>query len=173
MSVTIRVVDDGAPQHNSATHMPLRTWVDTTETVQQGNAEQQITVRTATYEIILIPATSERVNAERDRRMSVFSFGGKTYDLGGQALINVSGAGTLALAAIINGAEPGDLRWSDPTSDFVWIAHDNTLTPMDAQTTWAFAQTAAAWRKHCIFKARALKDISPIPADFSNDGYWA
>ena len=115
---------------------------------------------------------SADVDAERDRRMGVFSFGGKAYDLKGQSLANVSGAGTLALAAIINGAQPGNLRWADPDADFTWIANDNTMTPMDAQTTWAFAQTAAAWRKHCIFKARTIKDMSPIPANYTADSYW-
>ena len=116
--------------------------------------------------------TSDDVNAERDRRMSAFVFGGKTYDLQGQSLANVSGAGTLALAAIINGAQVGNLRWADPDADFTWIANDNTMTPMDAQTTWAFAQTAAAWRKHCIFKARTIKDMTPIPANYTADSYW-
>lgn len=114
----------------------------------------------------------EDVNAERDRRMGAFSFGGKVYDLQSQSLANVSGAGTLALAALINGAQVGDLRWADPDADFTWIANDNTLVPMDAQTTWAFAQTAAAWRKHCIFKARALKDMSPIPSNYTADSHW-
>ena len=112
------------------------------------------------------------VDTERDRRMGTFVFSGKAYDLKGQSLANVSGAGTLSLAAIINGAQPGDLRWADPDTDFSWIANDNTQTPMDAQTCWAFAQTAAAWRKHCIFKARAIKDMNPIPSDYTSDSYW-
>lgn len=112
------------------------------------------------------------VDAERDRRASSFVFDGKSYDLGGQSLVNVAGAGTMALAAIINGAQAGDYRWSDPEEDFAWIAKDNTKTKMDAQTCWAFSQTAAAWRKHCIFKARVLKDKSPIPADYAADSHW-
>lgn len=116
--------------------------------------------------------TTNDVNSEAQRRMAAFVFAGKNYDLVGESLINVSGAGTLALAAIINGAQPGDLRWADPDEDFTWIADDNTRTPMDAQTTWAFAQTAAAWRKHHIYKARALKDMSPIPADYTSESYW-
>lgn len=116
--------------------------------------------------------TPADVNAERDRRMATFVFDGKAYDLKGQSLANVSGAATLSLAAIINGAQPGDLRWADSDQDFTWIANDNTIVPMDAQTTWAFAQTAAAWRKHCIYKARALKDMSPIPSDYTDDKYW-
>ena len=117
-------------------------------------------------------ASSVDVDAERDRRMGTFTFGGKAYDLKGQSLANVSGAGTLSLAAIINGAQPGNLRWADPDEDFTWIANDNTMTPMDAQTCWAFAQTAASHRKDMIFKARAIKDMSPIPADYTANSYW-
>lgn len=112
------------------------------------------------------------VDVERDRRMGTFTFGGKAYDLKGQSLANVSGAGTLSLAAIINGAQPGDLRWADPEHDFTWIANDNTMTAMDAQTCWAFAQTAASHRKAMIFKARAIKDMNPIPSDYTADSYW-
>lgn len=125
---------------------------------------------------VALPLTAnqlkDRVNRERDRRMATFVFSGKLYDLQGQSLANVSGAGTLSLAAIINGAQPGELRWADPDQDFTWIANDNTIVPMDAQTTWAFAQTAAAWRKHCIYKARAIKDMNPIPSDYTDDKYW-
>lgn len=112
------------------------------------------------------------VDDEAQRRMDKFHFAGKSYSLSGKSLINVSGAGTLALGAIINGAQPGDLRWADPDEDFSWIADDNTQTSMDAQTTWAFAQTAAAWRKHIIFKAREIKDMPSIPPDYAADNYW-
>ena len=120
------------------------------------------------------PPTAGEVNIERDRRMAVFTFNGKEYDLSPEngSLANVSGAGTLALAAIVNGAQPGDLRWADPAVDFSWIANDNSLNTMDAQTTWAFAEAAAAWRKSMIFKARAIKDLPEIPADYTDNSYW-
>ena len=116
--------------------------------------------------------TGFEVNAERDRRIVTLIFAGKAYDLRDQSLANVSAAGTLALSAIISGAAPGYLRWADPGEDFTWIANDNTATPMDAQTCWAFAQAAAAWRKHYIFRARALKDMTPIPSDYKDGRYW-
>lgn len=120
------------------------------------------------------PLTTNDVNAERDRRMAVFSFGGKDYDFDNESRQNVSGAGTLALAAIINGAEPGDYRWSDPDVDFVWLARDNTATLMDAQTTWAFAQAGAAWKRDLIYAARTIKDMQGgIPSDYAtNEDYW-
>lgn len=151
---TVRRLSDGA--FLSIHHPDVVAWI------AQGNQPVAASV----------VITGGMVDAERDRRMGSFTFAGKAYDLTGQSLANVSGAGTLALAALINGAQPGDLRWADPDADFTWIANDNTMTPMDAQTTWAFAQTAAAWRKHCIFKARQIKDNSPIPANYTADSYW-
>lgn len=115
----------------------------------------------------------ERVNEERERRLATFTFNGKLYDLNRTAKTDIAGAGTLALSAImLENAQPGDLRWADPTNDFGWIAYDNTVTLMDAQTTLAFAKEAAAHYKKIIFAARMLKDMNPIPEDFKNNSYW-
>jgi hypothetical protein len=54
----------------------------------------------------------------------------------------------------------------------VWIAGDNSSVPMDAQTVTSFGQTAAAWKSAHVFAARAIKDMRPIPADFTDDAYW-
>lgn len=135
-------------------------------------SEEELSEVLRPYGLDVPVVTRFDVNAERDRRMVTLAFAGKAYDLRDQSLSNVSGAGMLALAAIISGAAPGHLRWADPGEDFTWIANDNTATPMDAQTCWAFAQAAAAWRKHCIFRARALKDMTPIPHDYKDGRYW-
>jgi hypothetical protein len=116
--------------------------------------------------------TAAMVDAERDRRLNAFAFGGRRYDFDPDSQTNMTGAGTLALAAIISGKQPGDLRWADPDRDFGWIAADNTLVAMDAQTTMAFAQAAAHWKSSHIMIGRALKDATPIPADFANDAHW-
>lgn len=126
------------------------------------------------YQTQPIAVTSFDVNKERDRRMQTFSFAGKIFGLRMDKgeLANVSGAGTLSLAAIVNGAQPGNLRWANPDADFGWIAEDNTLMPMDAQTTWAFASAGAAHRQKVIFAARVIKDMSPIPVDYADGTYW-
>jgi hypothetical protein len=49
---------------------------------------------------------------------------------------------------------------------------DNTPTVMDAQTMLAFAQAAASWKREHIYAGRAIKDLSPIPADYAADGRW-
>jgi len=116
--------------------------------------------------------TSADVTAERDRRLQTFTFNGAVYDFGGDSTVNIAGAGSLALAAIINGAQPGNLRWANPSRDFVWIASDNSSVTMDAQTCFAFAQAAATWKASHILAARAIKDMTPIPADYDANARW-
>lgn len=125
-----------------------------------------------TFSVVAVPATADMVNAERDRRLATLSFGGKVYDFGGDSTVNIAGAGTLALAAIINGAQPGNLRWANPDRDFTWVCADNSTVSMDAQTCFAFAQAAATWKASHIIAARIIKDMSPIPADYAANARW-
>lgn len=114
------------------------------------------------------------IDAERDRRIAAgFMFGGKLYQSRPEDRENISGAALAALAAQISGAEPGNLRWHGGDSDFVWIAADNSLTPMDAQTMFAFGQAAMAHKQAHIFAGRALKDAVPIRADYADDSHWS
>lgn len=120
------------------------------------------------------PATSDDVTAERDRRLGLpFEFQGKLYQRGPDDLKRISGAGTLALAAIVTGAQPGDLRWHGGDSDFAWIAADNSPTPMDAQTVLAFGQACATIESLHVHYARELKDWpGGVPENFKDDVYW-
>lgn len=96
------------------------------------------------------------------------------------ALVAASEALASALAVIANGpvstvngkSQPDDYRWHGADSDFVWIAADNSLTAMDAQTMFAFGQATMAHKQAHIFAARAIKDAQPIPLDYTEDGYW-
>lgn len=114
------------------------------------------------------------VTAERDRRLMVFPYAGKLFNFvdGKGSDLNVAGAGTMALAAIVAGAQAGDLRWAYQDRDFTWIAADNTLILMDAFQALAFAKAAGVWKERHIFAARTLKDASPIPGDYTSDNYW-
>lgn len=120
------------------------------------------------------PITTDHVDAERDRRIDGgMVWNGVMYQTRPQDRENVAGASILALAAIGNGAQPGDLRWHGEDTDFVWIAEDNSLNTMDAQTFFAFAQAMAKHKSAHIFAARAIKDIAPIPEDYAtNETYW-
>lgn len=119
------------------------------------------------------PVTAEQVDAERDRRIVAnFTFGGTAYDFDAASKARITGMGTLAGFALAGGFGAGNLRWADASVDFVWIASDNTPVPMDAPTCFAFAKAAAAHESAHIFHARAIKSMSPIPADFTANGYW-
>ncbi|NTG48957.1 DUF4376 domain-containing protein [Agrobacterium rhizogenes] len=117
--------------------------------------------------------TSNQVDEERDRRIDMgFTFNGVRYDSDAPARENLSGAATAALSAIIAGATVGDYNWLDPSSEFEWIAQDNTKIPLDAQSTFALGQAALSHKSAHIFAARAIKDQSPIPSDFADDSHW-
>lgn len=127
------------------------------------------------YTRVAIPQVISRddVNAERDRRLPLdFEFDGKMYQRDPKSIARISGAGTLALAAISAGAQPGDLFWHGRATPFAWIASDDTLTTMDAQTCFAFGQAAAAVETEIIFAAKTLREMDPIPPDYTDDSYW-
>lgn len=106
------------------------------------------------------------VNAERDRRLRRFTFEGREFDFcdGRGSDQNIAGAATLALAAVLTG-----VGWDE---NFTWISADNATVPMSAQTCLNFGKAAADWKARHIRAARALKDMSPIPADFADDSRW-
>lgn len=118
--------------------------------------------------------TPSMVDAERDRRIEAgFEFQAVWYQSRQQDRENMSGAAVAALAAMVAGAQVGDLRWHGGNADFAWIAADNTMTPMDAQTVFALGQAAMAHKQAQIFAGRALKDLDPIPEDYAtNETYW-
>ena len=137
-----------------------------------ANATQRLNAQEVLVGFDIAAPTTIEVNAERDRRMGTFQFMGKSYQLVADSQVNISGAGTLALAAIVNGSLPGDYRWSGVAADFYWLTADNTQTLMDAQAMLAFTQTATAWKRDHIYAARVIKNLSPIPADYADNSRW-
>ena len=124
------------------------------------------------HEIEALPSVDD-VNRERDRRLAAdFEFQGKMYQRDTVSLQRIAGKATLAGFAIAAGAQSGNLRWDNPERDFGWISSDNTITPMDAQTCFAFAQAAAAVETRLVFAAKQLRDMDPIPADYTDDKWW-
>jgi len=117
--------------------------------------------------------TASDVGAERDRRLALdFEFQGKMYQRDERSLSRITGAATLAGFAMGAGAQSGDLRWANAAQDFGWIASDDTVTPMDAQTCFAFGQTAAGVESALVFTAAAIRAMDPIPYDYADDTYW-
>lgn len=124
--------------------------------------------------VVGFPVTASDINKERDRRLATFTFGGVVYDFndGRGSQENIAGASTLALGALIAGAQPKNLRWANPDRDFTWIARDNTMITMDAPTMFSFGKSAASFKGSVMFAARALKNSIPLPVDHTDDKYW-
>lgn len=113
------------------------------------------------------------VAAERDRRLRLdFEFEGVMYQRDSISVQRIAGAAQMASLAIAAGAQPGDLFWHGGEQPFGWIASDDTVTPMDAQTVVAFGMAAAARETLLIFAARDLRQMEPIPTDFADDRWW-
>jgi hypothetical protein len=113
------------------------------------------------------------VNSERDRRLALdFEFQGKLYQRDRVSVQRISGAAQMASLAIAQGAQSGDLYWHGGVHPFGWIASDDSVTHMDAQTVVQFGIAAAGVETAIIFAARALRQMEPIPQDFTDDKYW-
>lgn len=119
-------------------------------------------------------ALVDAINAERDARIAAgFAFMGKVIQARPFDIENIIGASTGALGAMATGGVlPGNYRWHGGAEDFVWITDDNTGLTLDAHGMWALGQAALAHRASHIFAARNLKNMDPIPHDFTDDGYW-
>lgn len=150
----------------------------TVECPAQPGADYTLDPETMTWAHTPPPPSAAMVDAERDRRIAGgFVFNGVTYQSRTEDRENIAGAKSAASDALALGAEAGDLAWQqllDPSApaEFAWIAADNTLHTMDAQTVVQMGYAALRHKQALIFAARALKDLDPIPADFADDSYW-
>lgn len=142
-----------------------------------GSYQVDSNEKTATVVYEIVPYSRQelniRINNERDRRIAAgFMFNGKLFQNRPDDQKRINGAGSLAIAAILAGSQPGNLRWHGGDTDFVWIAADDTLVQMDAQTVLAFGQASARWESLHIFAAKALKSAEVIPSDYVANHHW-
>ena len=92
------------------------------------------------------------IDRERDRRMHTrFRFEGVWYQCREQDVVNITGAGASALAALVTGRP-----WP---ADIVWIAEDNSRVPMAAAEVIGLGNAYTAFRGALIFKASDLKAL--------------
>lgn len=133
--------------------------------------------QTATISPAPVVYTAADVNAEKDRRINQgFMFDGMLFQSRSDDRENIAGAKSAASDALAAGAQPGNYAWQqllDSTlpDTFAWIAADNTIVPMDAQTVVRFGHAALAHKQSLIFAARNLKNMNPIP-DPTIEAYW-
>lgn len=119
------------------------------------------------------PPDAGAVDAERDRRIDAdLEFREVKYQSRAADRENIAGAAQLGFVALAGGAQAGDLRWSSPDEDFVWISSDNNPVPMDAPTVVEFGKVSVQRKQALIMAGRRLKDMTVIPADYTNDKWW-
>lgn len=148
-------------------HDPIRQHVvETAPTLtEKGHYEQRWVIQDLDESLVsenLNKQMAERsalVNNERDRRINQgFEFNGVRFQSRADDRENIKGAVMIAMY--------------DPSYSSDWIAEDNGVVRMDAPTLFAFGRTAAEHKQHLIFKARQIKDMNPIPEDFTDDKWW-
>lgn len=118
--------------------------------------------------------TNDEVNAERDVRLNGgFVFNGKTFasDAKSRDLIQKA-HGRASSAIFAETGEENNLRWDDPDEDFSWPDVDGNLMTMDAATCVEFGEAASLHELKMIKRASALKKMSPIPGDYTDDKHW-
>lgn len=119
------------------------------------------------------PVTRAQVDAERDRRTAeTFTFNGKLFQLDEKSIGRITAMGADARFAMAAGAQAGDYLWADPTAPFGFIATDNSIMLMDAQTMADFANAAKLWVSRHTFAGLTLKSQTPIPVDFADNKHW-
>ncbi len=124
-----------------------------------------------------VPLIEEQVRInitrKRDELTSAgIDFAGKRMQTRPEDRENIAGASTMALGAMIQGAQSGDYRWADPDHDFEWIAEDNSVIKLDAQTMFAFGSAVAAMKSKYITIASAMKKIEPLPQNYEDPSWW-
>lgn len=119
-----------------------------------------------------IVVSSDEIDAHRDSLIdSGIVFKGKLIQTRPQDRENIAGAGTLATLAIMQGAQVGNYNWTG-NGPFEWICADNTIMQLDAYDVIALGRAAATFKQQCIFAARALKDITPNPYNYTSPDFW-
>lgn len=108
--------------------------------------------------------TAEHVNAERARRIAV----GGVFDG-----VRITGSeddtrnlANLAMMAQIRMASGDETLTTYRDGDNV----DHTLTPAQVVSIW---QQSSSFVSSLYASSWALKEMTPIPADYASDAYWA
>ncbi len=115
----------------------------------------------------------KEITKHRDMLISNgFWFNGIKFDSRPEDQKRISGASLLAFMAISQGAQPNNFYWHGGDTPFTWIAQNNNSIEMDAYTVIEFGKAAAEHERSYVFAARALKDMMPIPEDYTNPIYW-
>lgn len=121
----------------------------------------------------IMQPVADDVTNERDHRMSRMTWRGMTFWTDAASLRRIMSAADRAAEAIRLGhGAAGDLRWDDPSNDFMWSDVNGRTVPMDARQMRAFGAAATRWESAHIQAARYVRALSPIPPDFRDGKWW-
>lgn len=135
-----------------------------TLTVQHGLPVRVATI-VETPNADVATAICARLDAIRDAKIAGgFTYNGHTYQSAASDQTRLQGAAQLAFMAKAAGAQAGNYRWSNPNSDFTWIAADNTRVTMDVNDVLGLFQAGAVFETTLVFACRAKKDWVIDPA---------
>lgn len=102
------------------------------------------------------PASSEDVNAERDRRGSLpIEFAGNQYQATDGSIQDDFG---LAVAEL--------------QTEFARITLDNQIVALSADEAIELGRAVIERKSRLVLAARRLKDMAPIPIDFTDNKHW-
>lgn len=137
------------------------------------NIEWKIVQKTPEQYIEYNEMIKKEITKHRDQLiMQGFFYNGVKFDSRPEDQKRISGAALLAFMAVTAGAQANNYLWHGGSEPFVWIAQDNSVVQMDAFTVIDFAKTAAFHESGHVFAARNLKNMNPIPEDYTNPIYW-
>lgn len=152
----------------SITDIQVLQWAGT-DWLVRDKTEEEIN----TEKLIRKNEYSEKINQYRDHLIaSGFDFNGVKFDSRPEDQKRINGSALLAFMALSNGAQAGDLYWHGGTEPFAWISKNNSIVTMDAPTVIEFGKLAAEHERAHVFAARTLKDMDPIPEDYTDPQYW-
>jgi hypothetical protein len=126
-------------------------------------------------EAIIPPINKWQVNAERDRRITGgFMYMGYMFqsdDFSARNIMDAVQAAELCIEEDYRAAET--YRWqTGATEDYYWIATDNTHVFMNAYDVRHLGQYMLRMKQRMIRNGRDLKNLDPIPMDYTDDKYW-
>ena len=147
------------------------------QTISEGQPAQSGGTWRQTWTVANLPGpTDATVNAERDRRLGLgIVFRGATFQTDPDSRERIDRSRISAMAAIMGGVQPGDLRWHGLPVDFFWIAADDTRVPMDAQTMVALGNAMAAREGLLIVAGNDIKQrlaAGEAIANIGDDKLW-
>lgn len=113
------------------------------------------------------------VDVERDRRRFLnITFDNQVFQADQTSQANMHEAALWALKAVEAGAAVDDYQWNSNDTDFQWILADNSLSTMDAHDMVALWAVVSKRNSELHLKARELKNMDPIPLNYTDNSFW-